>query len=187
MRGQDDHSRPIDIVVLDYVAPGKHLLLDGVVTNTYRNTRVRETRSIPGYTSKLVEDKKLYADMTSERSVSTSHGGRHILVSFAVEGGGRLGAHAQSFLYSLEERVVSLGRRSRAPFRYPSVLVGPDRDGSATSLRGFTCPCLGNSFGYYAHARRRMPSSPRVKTIGALSIHAFLGCVIRSIISCIVP
>ena len=49
--------RPRDIVVLDYTAPGKHLLLDGVVTTVYKNTRQRETRAIPGYAAKLAEDK----------------------------------------------------------------------------------------------------------------------------------
>ncbi len=32
IRGPTDNSRLGDIVVLDYVAPDKHLLLDGVVT-----------------------------------------------------------------------------------------------------------------------------------------------------------
>jgi len=99
--------RPSDIVVLDYVAPGKHLLLDGVVTTTRKNTRVRETRSILGYADKLVEDVKFNADKTSERPVSTSHGGRHTLVPFAAEDGGRLsGAHAHSFLQSLTKKAV---------------------------------------------------------------------------------
>jgi hypothetical protein len=44
MRGLDDHSRLDDIVVLDYIALGKHQLLDGVVTTAYKNTRVRGTR-----------------------------------------------------------------------------------------------------------------------------------------------
>jgi hypothetical protein len=81
-------------VVLEYHAPGRHLLLDGVVTTAYRNTRQRETREISGYAAKLVEDKKFYADKISEQHAARIHGGRHTLVPFAVEDGGRLGAHA---------------------------------------------------------------------------------------------
>ena len=106
LRGGVDKTMLGDIVVLDYTAPGKHLLLDGVVTTVYMNTRHRETRVIPGYAAKLVEDRKLYADKTSERPVARIHGGRHTLVSFAVEDGGRLGAHAQSFIWALAERAV---------------------------------------------------------------------------------
>ncbi len=106
-------------MVLDYHAPGRHLLLDGVVTTVYRNTKQRETSEIPGYAAKLVEDRKLYADKTSERPVARIHGGLHTLVPFAVEDGGRLGAHAQSFLRSLAERAVQAGRRSRPPQRDP--------------------------------------------------------------------
>jgi hypothetical protein len=100
--------------VLDYHAPGRHLLLDGVVTTAYKNTRQREAREIPGYAAKLVEDKKFYADKISERPTAKIHGGRHTLVPFAVEDGGNLGAHAHAFLRSLAERVVRQGRRSRA-------------------------------------------------------------------------
>ena len=94
LRGSEDKTRPWDIVVLDYHAPGKHLMLDGVVTTVYRITRQRETRNIPGYAAKLVEDTKVYANKISEWFVAKIHGGRHNLVPFAVEDGGRLGAHA---------------------------------------------------------------------------------------------
>ena len=94
LRGGGDKTRPMDIVVLDYHAPGKHLLLDGVVTTAYKNTRQRETNTIHGYAIMMVEDLKLYADKISKRSVARTHGGRHTLVPFAVEDGGRLGAHA---------------------------------------------------------------------------------------------
>jgi len=64
LRGKGDISRPDDIVVLDYHAPGRHLLLDGVVTTGYKNTRQRETREILGYAAKLVEDRMFNADTT---------------------------------------------------------------------------------------------------------------------------
>ena len=113
-------TRPGDIVVLDFHAPGRHLLLDGVVTTVYRNTRQRETGEIPGYAAKLVEDRKFYADKTSGRPVARIHGGLHTLVPFAVEDGGRLGAHAHAFLRALAERAVEQGRMSRPPVRDPS-------------------------------------------------------------------
>jgi hypothetical protein len=77
-------TRPCDIVALDYYTPGHHLMLDGVVTTAYRNTRHRETGEIPGFAAKLVEDGKFYADKTSERPVVKIHGGKHTLVPFAV-------------------------------------------------------------------------------------------------------
>ncbi len=120
MRGGQDMTRQGGIVVLDYHAPGRHLLLDGFVTSVCRNTRHRETGDIPGFAAKLVEDMKFYADKTSKRPVARIHGGLHTLVPFAVEDGGRLGAHAQAFLRALAERAVRHGRRSRPPLCDPS-------------------------------------------------------------------
>ena len=101
LRRRGDNSRLGDIVVLEYHAPGRHLLLDGVVITAYKDTtRQRETREIPGYATKLVEDRKFYADKVSERLATKIHGGRHTLVPFAVEDGGRLGAHVHAFLRS---------------------------------------------------------------------------------------
>jgi hypothetical protein len=95
LRGTGDRTSSGDIVVLDFHAPGRHLLLDGVVTIVYRNTRQKEAGEILGYAAKQVEDMKFYADKTtSERPVARIHGGLHTLVPFAVEDGGRLGAHA---------------------------------------------------------------------------------------------
>ena len=108
---------------MDYHAPGRHLLLDGVVTTAYMNTRQRKTWEIPGYATKLVEDNKFSADKISEQPAAMIHGGRHTLVPFAVEDGGRLGAHAQAFLRSLAELALRQGRRSRAQARGP---VGTD-------------------------------------------------------------
>jgi hypothetical protein len=73
MHGCMDHSRSLDIVVLDCAATGKHLFLDGVVTSTYKSTRPRGTGSIPGYAVKLVEHRKYYADKKSERPMSICH------------------------------------------------------------------------------------------------------------------
>jgi len=114
LRGRMDKTRPGDIAVLDFYAHERHLLLNGVVTTVYKNARLRETTEVPGYAAKLVEDRKFYADKVSERHVARIHGGLHTLIPFAVENGGRLGAHAQAFLHMLAERAVRQGRRSRA-------------------------------------------------------------------------
>ena len=58
LRGRVDTTRPGDIVVLDLYAHGRHLLMDGVVTTVYTNTRLRETTEVPGYAANLVEDMK---------------------------------------------------------------------------------------------------------------------------------
>ncbi len=75
LRGREDMTRPCDIVVLYYYVLGHHLLLDGVVTNAYRKTRQRETGEIPRFATKLVENRKFYADKTSERPIARIHGG----------------------------------------------------------------------------------------------------------------
>ena len=76
-------------------------MLDEVVTTVYMNTRLREITKIPGYAAKQVEDRKFYADKTSERPFARIHGGLYTLIPFAVEDKGSLGAHAQAFLCTL--------------------------------------------------------------------------------------
>jgi len=76
LRGREDKTRPCDIVVLDYYTLGHRLLLDGMATTACRNTRHRETGKIPGYTAKLVEDRKFYADKTLERPIGRIYGGK---------------------------------------------------------------------------------------------------------------
>ncbi len=65
------------IIVLEYVALDKHLLMDGVATTARRNTHLMDTRFIPEYAAKLAEDRKFCADKASERPISACHGGRH--------------------------------------------------------------------------------------------------------------
>ena len=88
-------------MVLNHYKPGKHLLLDGVVTSVYMNTCPRYTTTVPGYAAKQDEDKKFYADRASASPSSIAHGGPHVLVPFAIEDGGRLGAHAHVFLLEI--------------------------------------------------------------------------------------
>ena len=39
LREREDNTRPGDIMVMDYHAHGHHLLLDGLITTAYKNTR----------------------------------------------------------------------------------------------------------------------------------------------------
>ncbi len=124
MRGGQVTTRPGDIVVLDYHAPRRHLLLDGVVTSVYRNTRQRETRDIPGFATKLVEDRKFYADKTSDRPVARIHGGytHWYPLLWKMEGAlGRMPKHSSGHLWS-----------------------GPSAKGEGADHRCVTSPYLGN-------------------------------------------
>ncbi len=47
-----DASRPEDIVVLDFFAEGRHLVVDAVVTTVYRNTILKNASTIVGYAAK---------------------------------------------------------------------------------------------------------------------------------------
>ena len=91
---QDYRSRPGYLVVLDFVDGGRHLIINGVVTTVYRNTILTKVAAIPGFAAKQVEDKKFKADVDSANPVSTVHGGRHMHIPFAMEDGGRIGAHS---------------------------------------------------------------------------------------------
>ncbi len=54
---------------------------------------------------------KFLADRTSTQPISTIHGGPHILVPFAVEDGGRLGAHAHALLRALATAALIKGMK----------------------------------------------------------------------------
>ena len=101
-----DHTRPGDIVALDFFGLGRHLVIDAVVSTVYRNTILSKTSTIPGYVAKLAEDKKFKADEKSPEPVSSKHGGDHVFVPFAMEDGGTLGAHALALLKMLSEYAV---------------------------------------------------------------------------------
>jgi len=119
--GGEDKTRPTDIMVLDYHAPGRHLLLDDVVTTVYMNIRQRETGEISGYAAKLVEDTNFTPTRPQNGSLPGSVVGCTLCsYLFALEDGGRLGAHAHAFLRSLAGRVFHHGRRSRSPACDPS-------------------------------------------------------------------
>ena len=114
-----DPTRPGDVVVLDFYGLGRHLVIDAVISTVYRNTILTAASMIPGHVAKLAEDKKFKADAKSSQPVSCKHGGDHVLVPFAMEDGGTLGAHAQALLKTLAEYAVSAGRYSSPDSRSP--------------------------------------------------------------------
>ena len=66
-----DRTRPGDVVivvVLNFYGPGRHLVIDAVISAVYRNTLLSVTRLIPGHVAKLAEDKKFKADELSSHA-----------------------------------------------------------------------------------------------------------------------
>ena len=113
-----DASRPRDVVVLYFFAEGHHMVIDAVVTTVYRNVILKNASSIPGYAAKQFEDRKFNADRASSHPIATIQYGPHVLVSFAMEDGGRLGAHVLAFIRA--SAIVALDKGTRPPFAYRS-------------------------------------------------------------------
>jgi len=99
----------IDVVVLDFF--GKHLMIDAMATTVYRNTILQRAASISGYAAKQAEDIKFLAERNSTGPIAAIHGAPHVLVLFAVEDGGRLGAHAHVLLMAMAAVALEKGRR----------------------------------------------------------------------------
>ena len=95
---------------MDFFADGKHLVIDAVMTTVYKNIVMEKVATVPGFAAKQAEDRKFLADMTSSQPIATTHGGPHILVTFAIEDGGRLGDHAQALLRALAASTLAKGR-----------------------------------------------------------------------------
>ena len=121
----DNYIRPGDLVVLDFAAGGRHLVIDGVVTTVYRNSVLSKVATIPGFVVKQVEDKKFKTDKDSPHPVSAYHGGRHRLNPFAMEDGGRIGTHGQATLQMLAEYAVAKGKLP--PLQRVQPLCSPQR------------------------------------------------------------
>jgi hypothetical protein len=64
---------------------------------------------------------KFYAEKASAQPIVAIHGGPHVPVPFAMEDGGRLGAHAIALLRSLA--IVALDKGERPPFAH--IAFGP--------------------------------------------------------------
>ena len=109
-----DNSRPGDVVALDFFADGRHLVIDEVTTTVYRNTIPEKLATIPGFAVKQAEDMKFLADRKSRQPIAAIHGGPRILVPFAIEDGGRQGAHAHALLRALA--TSALAKRRTPPF-----------------------------------------------------------------------
>ncbi len=86
------------------------MVIDGVVTTVYRNSVLDKVLSVPGYASKLVNDRKFKKDADCPQPVAVATGGRHTFVPFAMEDGGGLGAHAHATLKLLAKYAVGKGR-----------------------------------------------------------------------------
>ena len=78
------------------------------MATVYMNTE--KVAIVPGYAAKQAEDRNFLADKTSSQPISAINGGPHILVPFAIEDGGRLGAHAQALFRSLATTTLTKGR-----------------------------------------------------------------------------
>jgi hypothetical protein len=105
-----------DVVVLDFLAEGKHFVIDVVVATVYRNIVLQKVASISGYTAKKYEARKFLANKNSTELIVAIHGGPHVLVPFAVGDDGRLGAHAQSLLRALATVALEKGRRTLSAY-----------------------------------------------------------------------
>ena len=125
-----DRSKPDDYMALDFFAQDMHLVIDAVVTTMCMNTFLQKVASIPGYAAKQAEDRKFQADRISSHPIATPHGGPHVLVPFAMEDGGRLGANAQALLRTLAVTAIAKGRSPRAARKQEDALHG-----MAVSLR----------------------------------------------------
>ncbi len=75
---------------------------------------LHKVSTVPGFATNQAEDRKFLADMTSRQPIAVAHGGPHILAPFAIEDGGRMGAHAQALLMVLA--TTALAKGTRPPF-----------------------------------------------------------------------
>ncbi len=53
-----DVSRLGDLVVLDFIAPGRCLVMDGVVTSVYINSILARAAAVLGFSAKKAKDMK---------------------------------------------------------------------------------------------------------------------------------
>ena len=116
LRAAGDKTRPGDVVRLNFLGPGQHLLIDVSITGVCRDAAVllKDVSRIPGrFAAKAVEDDaKLDEDFSRSSSpVSQCHGGRHRLVPFVLEKGGRrFGDHALAILSEIADIGAETGK-----------------------------------------------------------------------------
>eukprot|EP00873_Tetraselmis_striata_P013200 jgi/Tetstr1/433464/TSEL_022736.t1 len=92
-----DATRPGDVVQLDYMGPGVHLVLDADVTCIFRNSIAAQVAVQPGCAARLREQTKFRVDACLSQPVAR----RHRFVPCVVEEGGRLGEHMLALLKEL--------------------------------------------------------------------------------------
>ncbi len=80
---------------------------------------------MPGYDAKHAKDRKLFADKTYAEPIAAIHGGPHVLVTFAIEDGGRLGAHALALLKALATVALKKGRQTSFAYRAHAYILYP--------------------------------------------------------------
>ena len=64
-----DRSRPGDVVVLDFFADGRHLVIDAVMTTMYMNNVMEKIVTVSSLAAKQAEDNKFLADRTSTQPI----------------------------------------------------------------------------------------------------------------------
>eukprot|EP00873_Tetraselmis_striata_P037933 jgi/Tetstr1/458197/TSEL_044687.t2 len=106
-----DATRPGDVVRLDYMGPGVHLVLDAAVTCVFRNSIAAQVAVQPGYAARLREQTKFRVDACSSQPVAR----RHRFVPCVVEEAGRLGEHLLALLKELAERGFASGHLKQPP------------------------------------------------------------------------
>ncbi len=57
-------TRHEGLVVVDFTALGRHLIMDGVFTSVYMNSILASVAAVPGLAAKKVEDMKLKRHQT---------------------------------------------------------------------------------------------------------------------------
>ena len=98
-----DRTRPSDLTLFDYDGPGQRLYIDVTVRCPFNATGFAHALR-PGYRAARGERDKFHADARSAHPVAT-----HCrLVPFAMETGGRLGAHASAMLMEWARRAAGL-------------------------------------------------------------------------------
>ena len=76
---------------------------------------IDDVSRVPGFAAKAREDAKLDEDFRSASPVSQVHGGRHRLVPFVLEEGGRFGDHALAILLEIAELGAQTGKLNKVP------------------------------------------------------------------------
>ncbi len=74
-----DATRSGDLVAMDIYFVDMHLIIDGVVTSSFRNSILSRVAAVPGFASKQAEKRKVDADRARAQPVIAIHGGRSAL------------------------------------------------------------------------------------------------------------